>query len=456
MTAFGETHAVPGVYHRPATRAEGFPRVRTDIAGFVGIGGPRHLGEAVAVDDWKAYVAEYRRDDLGESLAVPAGSALETAVRDFFANGGRRLWIVNVAERVDAERSDALLNDLLGLNGDERNPRGLELLLRQDEVSIVAIPDFDARHVVVEDRYAGDDCPPSPCFGRCGETFALAGTAVSEAVFESEQRLFADDDLIWAQRYVIQRLQRTRWRWFALLAPPPGLTADRAIDWRERLTKGDDEIDMAGLYWPWLLAQDAPGARVRTVSPIGSVAGVFAAVDIASGPHAAPANRSIEGAIGLDTPVGDGENASAYEAGVNVLRDFPGRGITLWGARTLRWQSRASRGEPLAYVNARRCLSAIARSCDVIGQPIVFQPNNTLERIKLHQLLTDYLLRVYRTGALMGDAPQDAFFVKIEPVEESPEGQLIAKVGVALAAPAEFIVFRIGRETGVIEGEARS
>jgi phage tail sheath protein FI len=139
-----------------------------------------------------------------------------------------------------------------------------------------------------------------------------------------------------------------------------------------------------------------------------------------------------------------------------VLRDFPGRGIILWGARTLRWQSRASRGEPLAYVNARRCLSAIARTCDVIGQPIVFQPNNTLERIKLHQLLTDYLLRVYRTGALMGDAPEAAFFVKVETVEDSPEGQLVARVGVALAAPAEFIVFRVGRETGVIEGEARS
>ena len=87
---------------------------------------------------------------------------------------------------------------------------------------------------------------------------------------------------------------------------------------------------------------------------------------------------------------------------------------------------------------------------------MVFQPNNTLERIKLHQLITDYLLRVYRTGALMGDSPEEAFFVKIDPAEESPEGHLICRIGVALAAPAEFIVFRIGRETGVIEGEDQS
>ena len=453
MSAFGEAYTIPGVYRRPAARAEGFPRVRTDIAGFVGVAGPRHLGQAVAVDDWKSYVAEFRRDEFGRTLSAPAGGALEIAVRDFFANGGRRLWIVNVAEAIDPERPDALLNDLLGLNGDDRHPRGLELLLRQDEVAIVAIPDIDATHVVVEDRDAGTDLPADPCFGRCGE-LAVAGVApAGNATFRSEARLFADEDVLWAQRYLIERIRRIRWRWFALLAPPPGLTADRAIEWRQRLTRGDDEMDVAGLYWPWLLAQDAPGAAVRTCSPVGAVAGVFAATDIAAGPDAAPANKRIEGAIGLDTPIGDEENAAAYEAGVNVLRDFPGRGVIVWGARTLKWQSRASRGEPLAYVNARRCLSAIARTCDVIGQPIVFQPNNTLERIKLHQLLTDYLLRVYRRGALMGDAPEEAFFVRIDPVEESPEGQLVCKIGVALAAPAEFIVFRIGRETGVIEGE---
>lgn len=456
MSAFGEAFTIPGVYRRPAARAEGIPRVRTDVAGFVGVAGPRHVGEAIAVDDWKSYVAQFRRDSLGSPIEAPGGGALETAVRDFFANGGRRLWIVNVAERIDPERRDELLNAMLGLNGDDRHPRGLELLLRQDEVSIVAIPDLDASHVVTEDRSAGDDLPPDHCFGRCGEARGGWGAATSEAVFLSEKRLYSDDDLIWAQRYLVERLLRTRWRWFALLAPPPGLTADRAKDWRERLTRGNDELDVAGLYWPWLLMQDAPGAPVRSVSPIGSIAGIFAAVDIDTGPHAAPANRRVEGAIGLDSPIGDEENSSAYEAGINVLRDFPGRGIILWGARTLRWQSRASRGEPLAYVNARRCLSAIARTCDVIGQPIVFQPNNTLERIKLHQLLTDYLLRVYRTGALMGDAPEEAFFVKVETVEDSPEGQLVAKVGVALAAPAEFIVFRVGRETGVIEGEARS
>jgi phage tail sheath protein FI len=346
---------------------------------------------------------------------------------------------------------------MLGIAGNDRHPVGLELLLRQDEVAIVAIPDFDATWVETEDRYDPADLLPDPCFSRClSRRDSLAAGAAGTALVTSQSRLFDDATLLWAQQYLVERLLRLRWRWFGILAPPPGLTADQAIDWRKRLVGKAPDWDVAALYWPWTLAQDSPGAPVRTCSPVGSVAGIFAQVDIARGPHAAPANRRIEGIVGLDRPVGDAENALAYEAGVNVLRAFPGRGIQLWGVRTLLWQSRESRSDPLAFVNARRCLSAIARSCEVIGQPIVFEPNNTLQRIKLHQLLTDYLLRVFRQGALMGDLPQDAFFVAIDPAEQAPEGQLVCKIGVALAAPAEFIVFRIGRRDGVIEGEVQS
>ena len=294
------------------------------------------------------------------------------------------------------------------------------------------------------------DIPGNPCFGVC--TIAHPARAPASAdLIESSKRLFADADLLWAQRYLIDRLLRTRWRWIAVLAPPPGRDAQGAVDWRQLLMRASGGADMAALYWPWLLAQDSPGAPTLERTPVGAVAGIYAQVDIAIGPHAAPANRTVEGAVGLAAPVDDAENALAYDAGVNVLRDFAGIGIQLWGARTLLWQDRQSRGEALAFVNARRCLSAICRSAEVIGQPMVFQPNTAIMRIKLHQLMTDYLLRVFAGGALKGDTPQEAFYVEMPPVADSPEGQLVCTIGVALAAPAEFIVFRIGRESGVIE-----
>jgi hypothetical protein len=446
-----ETFSIPGVYRRPRARAEGFPRVRTDVAGFVGVCGPRHLGKAVAVEDWKSYVAEFRRDARGAPIATPRGGALESAVREFFANGGRRLWIVNVAEAIDPDRRQILLNDMLGI-GEAVAPHGLELLLREDEVSIVAIPDLDATHVVVEDRFEGHDIPGDPCFSACATRRPAGVPAEHQAQAEkSAERLFSDADLLWAQRYLLMRLERYRWRWFALLAPPPGRTAEGAVRWREQLTAGTAGSDLGALYWPWLLCQDSPGAPLEARSPIGAVAGLFAAMDIGEGPHIAPANRRLLGAVGLDAPVGDAENRLAYDAGVNVIRSFPGAGLQVWGARTLLWPAEGGPHEALAFVNGRRCLSAIARSADVVGQPLVFQPNSAIPRIRLHQLMTGYLLTVFASGALMGARPDDGFFVSIDRAEDSPEGQLVCRIGVALAAPSEFIVFRVGRETGVIE-----
>ncbi len=456
-------YSIPGVYRRQTTRAEGFPRVRTDIAGFVAAAGPRHLNEAVAVDDWKSYVAAYRQDPLGRTIDMPRGGALEAALRDFFANGGRRVWLVNIAEKIDPDRGQQFLNDMLGL-GAALEPHGLELLLRQDEVSLVALPDLDAIWQQTEDRNDTVDLPGDPCFRRCGAARPL-GVPVEHRAIEvmNTTRLFSNDDLMWAQRYLLGRLERESWRWFAVLTPPPGLDAPAAVAWRQRLTRGitpsgqrtlldaGEGSDLAALYWPWLLVQDAPGAPTVARSPVGAVTGLFAATDIADGPQAAPANRALVGAIGLEIDVDDAANRTAYDAGVNVIRAFPNRGILLWGARTLLWQNEMSQGEPLSFVNARRCLSAITRSAWVVGQPLVFQPNTAVPRIRLHQLLTGYLLEVFASGALMGDRPEQGFFVEVEPAEDSPEGQLVCRIGVALAAAAEFIVFRIGRETGVIE-----
>jgi hypothetical protein len=460
MRAAGESFSIPGVYRYPKPRAEGFARVRTDVAGFVGVAGPQHVGEAIAVDDWKSYVARFRRDAKGDPVPAPAGSMLEPAVRDYFANGGRRLWIVNVAAAIDPERTAELMNRMLGIGAPDAKsadplglkPHGLELLLRQDDVSVVALPDLDAV-ATVEEIDPPVDLPGDPCFRPClvrnaGGAASLPGARRGVAL----GRIFSDDELLWAQRYLLSRLLRPRWRWFAILTPPPGLTPDRAVEWRERLGKGTgEEGDIAALYWPWLLAQDTPGAPVEQRSPVGAVAGIFAQVDIENGPHAAPANRRLMGAVGLQFDVGDADNTLAYDAGVNVLRAFPGGGIQVWGARTLRWRDRNSRGDPLSFVNARRCLSAIARTTEVIGGPIVFEPNTPLVRVKLHQLVTDYLLRVFAAGALMGETAEQGFFVRVESVQDSPEGQLICEIGVALAAPAEFIVFRIGRESGVSE-----
>lgn len=446
-----QSYQVPGVYSRPRSRAEGFARVRTDVAGFVGIAGPRHVGEARAVDDWQGYVATYRTDDRGRAVPPVPGGMLDKAVRDYFANGGRRLWIVNVAPSVDALEPQQLLNRMLGIDG-IAGWHGLELLLRQPEVALVVLPDLDAEIVVEAASYEPPAGQGDPCFRPCAKVRS-AGTPMAHRAGRSISygRVLPADDMLWAQQYVLSRLERERWRWFAIFAPPAGLNLLRAIDWRKRLSRADGGSDLGALYWPWLRTQDSPGAPVELRSPVGAVAGIFAATDVAEGPHVAPANRPLAGVIGPESSVGHRENALAYDAGINVLRNFAGQGTLVWGARTLRWQGPADVADAMAFVNARRCLSAIARTCEVVGQPMVFEPNTAFLRIRMHQLMVDYLLRVFASGALKGEQPEQGFFVQVNSVEESPEGQIECTIGVALALPSEFIEFRIGRDGGVIE-----
>lgn len=456
-----QSYQIPGVYSRPRSRAEGFPRVRTDVAGFVGIAGPRHVGEACAVDDWQGYVAQFRTDARGGAIPPPAGAMLDKAVRDFFANGGRRLWIVNVAPTVDALDPQQLLNRMLGIDN-LAAWHGLELLLRQHEVALVALPDLDAEIVVEDDRFEPPGEAGDPCFRRCDCRGSSGVPDAHRAVIASGfGRAIPEDDMLWAQQYVLTRLERESWRWFAIFAPPAGMTLARVIDWRERLTRplgacerhlhATGGSDLGGLYWPWLRVQDSPAAPEELRSPVGAVAGVFAATDLDEGAHVAPANRPLSGVVGLETTIGDRENAQAYDAGINLLRGFAGQGTLIWGARTLLWRGPADAADPLSFVNARRCLSAIARTCEVIGQPMVFEPNSPLLRIRFHQLMVDYLLRVFASGALKGDLPEEGFFVQVNSVEESPEGHVECRIGLALAQPSEFIEFRIGRDGGVIE-----
>lgn len=449
------SYSIPGVYRRPQTRVAAFPRLRTDVVGFVGFAGPRHFRKAIRVDDWRSYEEEFLHNEQGDVLAPPLGSMLAKTVRDYFANGGSRCWIVNAGDRIEIAAAQALMNEMLGI-ADPNVHHGLELLLRQEEVSMVVLPELNAR-IVEETPRLSSDVPGPPCFVPCA---CISGPIPNEQLPPVQQihgRLYDDDEMLWAQRYVITRLQRERWRWFVIFATPENLDQDQVIQWRERLTRNLGECDLAALYWPWVRVQDKPGAQVETRSPVGFVAGIFARKDLAQGPHIAPANERVRAGVGLEHVVDDPINASVYDRGINVLRSRPGRGINVWGARTLFWKGRDSRSEPLSYVNARRCLSAIQRMAERIGQQVVFEPHSPLLRVQVSQAITGYLMRVFESGALLGATPDEAFFVRCDtsnnPPESVEQGQLLCEVGVALAAPAEFIVFRVGRREGITEIE---
>lgn len=459
MASHGLT--VPGVYARPSPRASSFLRVRTDVAGFVGVAGPEHLHEAKPIDDWRSYLATYL--PTGQP---PAGSRLAEAVREFFANGGSRCWVVNVGESLDGVTAEQLGADLLGIPREPPVTRdgslvrrvGLELLLTIPEVSLVLLPELHAR-VPQERSRVADDLPPASDRSKFASCMP-SGVARPDQQPPPEQLdipLFSTPELLRLQQLLLARLARPgdAWRVFTLLEPPLEADAQAARAWRDAL--GDH--GHAALYWPWVLAQDKPYAPTRTVPPSFAMAGVFARVDLARGPQQAPANQPLRGVVGLCQPVDDPVQAELYPCGINLLRSFAGRGVVVWGARTLLWNAVNPQPElePLCFINARRCLTAIERNADHIGQRIAFEPNDAIARLRLVHELSQHLLGVFESGALLGAEAEQAFFVRSDasnnPRGTVEQGQLLCEVGVALAAPAEFIVFRLGRREGVVEIE---
>jgi phage tail sheath protein FI len=222
-------------------------------------------------------------------------------------------------------------------------------------------------------------------------------------------------------------------------APPTG--DDSVLTQRGKV---ESPRGFAALYYPWLRTAD-PDVRGATllVPPSGHVAGVFARVDAQRGVHKAPANELITGALGLERVLDDVEHGELNVAGINVLRVFAGRSRpTVWGART------TSAETAWRHVNVRRLFLFIEESIQEGIRWAVFEPNDLSLWKRLDRTITEFLTRVWSSGALFGATADEAFYVRIDksnnPDEEIALGKVVVEIGVAPVRPAEFVIVRIG------------
>ena len=201
------------------------------------------------------------------------------------------------------------------------------------------------------------------------------------------------------------------------------------------------------LYWPWILIPDptAPidDPKVISIPPSGHIAGVIARSDGQRGVHKAPANEPVVGAVGLEYDLDDTAHGVLNNLNINALRVFPGRSQPLvWGARTL------TDGTPWLHLNVRRLISFIEDSIVQGTRWAVFEPNSIDLWKRLELSITEFLTRVWQSGALFGATADQAFYVKIDEELNPPStralGQVFGEVGVAPVHPAEYVVFRIG------------
>ena len=380
-------YKTPGVYREtvlpvPAARLwTGVPAFLGITADQDGLGQPILPNQPYRLTRWPQF-----EQQLGTPLVPPQGYLAE-AVRGFFANGGDLCYVVPLAKDVNALAA------------------GLNAITPLTDVDLVCAPDImlqppDRR--LTQQRQVLDYCE------RLGDRFAIL-------------------DALPAPN----------------LAEPFPLTLTRLREQRQAL-----QSTQGALYFPWIDVgrQDEHTGERHYIPPCGHVAGCYAHSDRQTGVHKAPANVALEGVLGLSKAISTVQQATLNadqdtSGSINCLRILPGRGIRVWGARTL------SPDPTWAYINVRRLVITIGRWIETHLATLLFEPNTPALWAAIRRELQVYLMGLLQQGALQGNSPSEAFYVKCDAETNSPAvqttGAVVTELGVAPTVPSEFVVVRI-------------
>ncbi|MCX4910489.1 MULTISPECIES: phage tail sheath family protein [Streptomyces] len=352
-------------------------------------------GVAQLVDGWESFKTLF--GDI-----QPGNRTLAHAVYGFFNNGGGRCWITRVAPDAgtDADTgTDAGASAVADAEADQLEARliaALATFTAIDEIALVAIP-------------------------------GAVSDAVQGAILDHCENQYLQD------RFAILDGRQT------------------ATLTKEGIQGDTRDSSYGAIYYPWIDVgvKGADGNPVYQ-PPSGHLAGVYARVDTERGVHKAPANEVIRGALGLETLVSKQGQAGLNPDGINVIRKFDGN-ITIWGARTMAGAAQAE----WRYISSRRVFNFLRESIDEGTQWAVFEPNAPELWSKIRRNVGAFLNTVWASGALLGNTPEEAFYVRcdesVNPAAVREAGQLVVEIGVALVRPAEFVVFRISQWAGGVQ-----
>ena len=271
-----------------------------------------------------------------------------------------------------------------------------------------------------------------------GHTFDYHGKVYVKGVAEDSLEDYEPeaDQII---RHLIGHCERMRYR-IAVLDSVPEQTVGEVRGFRGLL-----DSKHAALYYPWVRTMDPITARPQSFPPSGYIAGIYARNDVENGVHKAPANEVVRSAIGFEVSINKSQQDVLNPEGVNCLRFFQGRGYRVWGARTI------SSDPEWKYVNLRRYFAYLERSIEVGTQWVVFENNHEPLWAKVRRTIEDFLFNEWKSGHLMGEKPEKAYFVRCDrstmTQNDIDNGRLICLIGVSPVRPAEFVIFRIGQWT---------
>ncbi len=420
----------PGVHYETLAARTPQPVFRTGIPVFVGFARLMPDGQSTSIRHicrWQQF--EQWHEPLPESY-------LHYAVRGFFENGGEQCVVALVQSDHNSGEMTAALTQVFEQGS---------VLEDIEDIDLVCVPDA-MLEIIRKTSHAAVLGIQSAALEHCsrmGDRFAIL------------DGFLHDDD---------KRVNTEQ----------PGNGVDLAVSHWQALPP-----EHGALYYPWVSvkkhhpagesdtsyavktpcdiyamnrAHSYPGPiksyEAEPVPPCGHIAGVYSRTDSRVGVHKAPANEALDEVLKLEIYFSDDEQAMLNDAGVNCLRSFAGRGIRVWGARTLS-------GQPLwSYVNVRRLFLTLARWLKRNMNDLVYETNNQRLWERIRERLLDYCRNLFDQGALLGNSPAQAFFVKCDAetntAERQEAGEVVAEVGLAPAVPAEFVVVRITQNAGTI------
>lgn len=261
--------------------------------------------------------------------------------------------------------------------------------------------------------------------------------AAPGATFGFKDRSHADASAI-ASR-LISHAEGMRYR-IAVLDSGDGLGISEV-----RAMRAGYDSARAAFYYPWVRVQDPITGQEIDLPPSGFVSGIYVRNDLERGVCKAPANEVVNLAQGLEIVLTEAQESALNPEGINCLRFLPGLGYRLWGARTMSsdpgWQ----------YVNLSRYFAYLEHSIDRGTQWAVFESNNDALWARMRCTVESFLLDEWKAGALSGNTPEMAFFVRCDrstmTQNDLDNGRLICSIGVAPQRPAEFVIIRIGQWT---------
>ena len=379
----------PGVYIKEVEiDPKPIEGVGTSTAGFLGIAekGP-YAGTPNLIQSFNEYIRIFGgylpKRDFSSLRFLPF------AVNNFFKNGGKRCYILRINPSKNI-KMPLTARDFEGTDTDPTNKTGLKAFAGICDVNIMAFPG------ITEENVPG------------------------------------------AQKALVNHCQELKNR-FAIIDLPENIQQISDV----KTYRNNFDSSFAALYYPWIEAFDPLEGNSIFVPPSGSIAGIYARCDINRGVSKAPANEIVQNTSNVKLTVTNGTQNILNPLGVNIIRQFTGRGIRVWGARTMS-------SDPLwKYINIRRLFIFLEESIKQGTRWVVFELNNEKLWAKVNQTVTNFLYTVWISGALMGKTPQEAFFVKCDRTtmtqNDIDNGRLIILVGVAPIKPAEFVIFRIAQ-----------